>query len=184
MADNALPSTRLDGVIAQFASPLELLQACERIRDAGYTRWDAHTPYPVHGLDEAMGMPRSRLPWVVLVMALTGGTLGMLMQWWISAVDFPVVISAKPYFSWQAFVPVTFELTILFGAAGALLGMLGLNRLPRLHNWRFRSERFEQVSDDAFFVSVDATDPRFDQDATSALLAQSGAAHVEVVRQP
>jgi len=171
------------GIVAEFDSPQRLLAACEHMRDGGYTRWDAHCPYPLHGLDEAMGLPRSRLPWIVLVMALTGGSLGMLLQWWISAVDFPLVIGAKPLFSWQAFVPVTFELTILFGAAGALLGMLGLNRLPRLHNWVFDSKRFERVSDDRFFVSVDAQDPKFDEEALCNLLTGTGAVAVETVRR-
>jgi hypothetical protein len=170
------------GLIAEFHSPSDLLSACKQVRLAGYTYWDAHTPYPVHGLDQAMGLPRSRLPWVVLVMALSGGSLGMLMQWWISAVDFPVVIGAKPFFSWQAFIPVTFELTILFGAAAAVVGMLVFNRLPRLHNWVFDSSRFERASDDRFFLSVDGKDPKFDETATSTLLHSTGAVHVEMVR--
>jgi hypothetical protein len=184
MDEPAHDPVRPMGLIARFDTPLGLLEACERMRDEGYTRWDAHSPYPVHGIDQAMGLPRSRLPWVVLALALTGACLGMLMQWWISAVDFPLVISAKPFFSWQAFIPVTFELTILLGAIGALLGMLGFNRLPRLHNWVFDSQHFERVSDDAFFVSVEAADPKFDPQATSALLSASGAVHVEVVRRP
>jgi hypothetical protein len=171
------------GMIAEFETPRQLLGACERMRHAGFTLWDAHTPYPVHGMDRAMGLRRSRLPLVVFAMAMTGGTLGMLLQGWVHAIEYPLVISGKPFFSWQAFIPVTFELTILFGALGALLGMLGFNRLPALHNWLFEARRFERASDDRFFVSVQADDPKFDEAATASLLLDSGAVHVEMVRQ-
>ncbi len=97
------------GILAEFATPADLYHACERVRDAGFTRWDAHTPFPVHGLDKAMGLRRSPLPWIVLVMALTGAALGFGLQWWVHASAYPLVISGKPYFSWPAFIPITFE---------------------------------------------------------------------------
>ena len=115
------------GVLARFDGPASLLEACERVREAGYTRWDAHTPFPVHGLDRAMGLRPSVLPWIVLVLGLGGAAGAMTLQWWVSAVAYPLVISGKPFFSWQAFVPVTFEVGVLLAAIGAVFGMLGLS---------------------------------------------------------
>jgi hypothetical protein len=170
------------GVLAQFETTAALLHACERLRDEGYSRWDAHTPFPVHGLSRAMGLRPSRLPFLVLVMALSGGAGAMLLQWYVHVFDYPLVISGKPFFSWPAFIPITFEVTVLFGALAAVFGMLHLNRLPRHHHPLFRSKRFEQVTDDKFFVSVESDDPRYDARETTALLEELGASHVETVK--
>jgi len=169
------------GLLAQFPSPTSLYRACEQVRDAGYRVWDAHSPFPVHGLERAMGLRPSRLPWIVLIMALTGMGGAFLLQSWVHAVDYPLVISGKPFLSWQAFVPVTFEATILFGALGAVFGMLHLNRLPRHYHSLFRSERFECVTDDGFFISIETADPRYDEQKTRDLLLQIGATHIELV---
>lgn len=171
------------GVLAEFAGAPEIFQACETVRDAGYARWDAHTPFPVHGLDRAMGLRPSRLPWIVFIAGMLGAASGMLLQWWTSAVDYPLVIAGKPLFSWPAFVPVTFEVGVLFAAFAALLSMLHFNRLPRLHHPIFSSERFSRVSDDRFFISIEASDPNFDESQTTALLQQAGATHVETLRE-
>ncbi len=171
------------GILAEFDSADDLYSACERMRGAGFTRWDAHTPFPVHGLSRAMGVRNSRVPWVVLVSALLGAAGAMLLQWWTSAVDYPLVIAGKPLFSWPAFIPVTFEVMVLFGAGAAFVSMLAFNRLPKHNNWVFASSRFERVTNDKFFVSVEAADPKFDEEATLALLGELGATHVEVVRQ-
>jgi hypothetical protein len=172
-------SRQVFGLLAEFPTTKALYHACEKVRDAGYRRWDAHTPFPVHGLDHAMGLRPSRLPWIVLVAALAGMGGAFLLQSWIHAVDYPLVISGKPYLSWQAFIPVTFEATILFGAVGAVLGMLHLNRLPRHHHPLFRSERFERVTDDRFFISIEAADRLYDAEETRKLLEEIGATHVE-----
>ncbi len=169
------------GVLARFDSAKALYHACEKVRDAGYRKWDAHSPFPVHGLDDAMGMPASRLPWIVLVLGLSGAGGGMLLQWWVAVHGYPLVISGKPLFSWPAFVPVTFELGILFGAIGAVFGMLALNRLPMLYHPLFNSAQFEQFSDDKFFVSIEAWDPKFDGKSTVDFLKQIGSTHVELV---
>lgn len=169
------------GLLARFADAAALYRGCEQVRDAGYTRWDAHTPFPVHGLDRAMGLPASRLPWIVLFMGLGGAGGAMLLQWWVSAVDYPLVISGKPYFSWPAFVPITFEVGVLCGAIGAVLGMLGLNRLPMHHHPLFTSARFERATDDGFFISIESWDPRFDPVRSAELLKQAGASEVELV---
>ena len=176
-----LPKGPSYGLLAEFASPTDLYRACEAVRDAGFTRWDAHTPFPVHGLSKAMGLKRSTLPWIILVMALTGGTLGFLLQVWVHMSAYPLVISGKPFFSWPAFIPITFELSVLGGALGAVLGMLGLNRLPMHYHPLFRSKVFERASDDKFFISIESWDPRFDTSATRRMLDSLGARSVELL---
>jgi len=171
------------GVLAEFKTPADLYAACERVRDAGYTRWDAHSPFPVHGLDGAMGIRRSRLPWIVLVFALGGAATGFLLQTWVHSVAYPLTISGKPTFSWPAYVPITFELGVLGGALAAVFGMFGLNQLPRHHHPLFEAARFARFSDDAFFISIEAADPSFDSTATTRLLAGVGASHVELVEE-
>jgi len=169
------------GLLAEFTTPDRLVVACRGVRDAGYARWDAHTPFPVHGLDAAMGVRRSPVGWFVLGLGLAGAAGGMLLQWWVSTTAYPLVISGKPLFSWPAFVPIMFECGVLGGATGAVLGFLLLSRLPRPFHPLFASERFERVSDDRFFISIEAADPRFDRQATEALLGRLGAEHVEPV---
>ena len=176
-----LPKGPYFGVLGEFATPADLHHACERVRDAGFTRWDAHSPFPVHGLEKAMGIRRSPLPWIVLVMGLTGAALGFGLQWWVHASAYPLVISGKPYFAWPAFIPITFELGVLFAALGAVFGMLGLNRLPMHHHPLFRSKVFDRVTDDAFFISIESWDPRFDPSATGKLLESLGARSVELL---
>jgi hypothetical protein len=171
----------LYGVLAEFKSPADLYTACERVRDAGYTRWDAHSPFPVHGLDGAMGMRRSRLPWIILVFALGGAATGFGLQTWVHRVAYPLIISGKPYFAWPAYIPITFELGVLGGALAAVFGMFGLNQLPRHHHPLFEAGRFGRFSDDAFFISIESVDPRFDANATRSLLSGMGALHVELV---
>jgi hypothetical protein len=170
------------GVLAEFDSAQSIYYACEKVRDAGYSKWDAHTPFPVHGLDKAMGLKSSTLPWLVLCCGLTGVVAAMTLQWWVHAVRYPLVFAAKPMFSWQAFVPVTFEVMVLFSALGAVIGMFHFNRLPQLYHPLFRSERFERVTDDRFFISIEAEDPSFEESAVQAFLTnECGALHVEVV---
>lgn len=169
------------GALAELAGPRELYQACERVRDAGYTRWDAHCPYPVHGLERAMGLRASRLPWIVLVLGLGGAIGGFGLQWWTHSLAYPLVISDKPLFSWPAYVPITFELGVLLAALGAVLGLLALSQLPTLHHPLFNSSTFEKASDHGFFISIEAADPKFDPNATVQFLREAGAAHVELV---
>jgi len=176
-----LPEGPHFGVLARFDSAKALYRACERVRDAGYTRWDAHTPFPVHGLEKAMGLPASKLPFIALATGLSGAGGGMLLQWWVSTQAYPLVISGKPFFSWPAFVPVTFELGVLFAALGAVLGMLGMNQLPMPHHPLFRSDTFERFSDDTFFISIEAWDPKFDAAATADFLRQIGSPGVELI---
>ncbi len=175
---------QLYGALARFENTAALYHACEHVRDAGYMKWDAHTPFPVHGLENAMGLKRSRVPWVSLVFALGLGTIpAFIGQVWVSSIASQQVISAKPMIPWQAFVPVTFEVSVLMGAIGALLGMAALNGLPRLHHSLFSSKAFEAASDDKFFISIEARDPKFDATATSEFLSDLGATLVELIEE-
>ena len=169
------------GVMAEFATPGELLHAAGRLRAHGYKKLEAYSPFPVHGLDVALGQPGSKVPWIVLGGGLTGAACGFLLQWWTSAVDYPIRIAGKPYFSWPAFVPVTFELGVLFSAFAAILGMLALNRLPQPYHPAFGHSRFRKVTDDGFFLAIEADDPQFSVDRALRDLAGAGGSHIEVL---
>lgn len=173
--------TKLFGVLAEFETPATLFHACEHVRDAGFGKWDAHTPFPVHGLDGAMGMKRSKLPWIVLVFGLTGMATAFCLQSWVHSIEYPLVISGKPLFALPAYVPIIFELSVLFSAFASVFGMLALNGLPRLEHPLFGSKRFDRASDDRFFISIEAGDPKFDAEKTVEFLRGLGATHVELV---
>ena len=160
----------LYGYLAQFDKVDELLAGARQVRDAGYTRWDAHTPFVIHGLDAAMGVKKTILPYIVFAGGLTGTTAGILLQWWTNAVDYPFLISGKPLFSLPANIPVAFETTILFAAISALVGMLALNGLPQLSHPLFSNRSFKRVTDDRFFISIEAQDPLFEVAKTRELL--------------
>lgn len=168
-------------LLAEFPNPDALLTAAEEVREAGYSHWDAHCPFPVHGLERAMGLKASPVPFFVLVLGLGGAAAGMLLQWWVSTTAYPLIVSGKPFFSWPAFVPIMFECGVLGGALGAVFGFLGLARLPRHHHPLFAAPSFERFSDDAFFISVESTDPHWDAAGTARLLREVGATRVEHV---
>ena len=173
-------------MLAEFTNAHDVLHAAEKVRDAGYQRWDTHTPFPVHGMDKAMGLGDSRMGWIVIAMALTGLTGGFVMMHWMNGVDYPLVIGDKPGGApgtLPSMVPILFELSILFSAFGAVFGMFGLNRLPQHHHPVFESDRFRAASDDKFFISIEADDPMFDVDKTRSLLEKAHADHVEVIEE-
>jgi hypothetical protein len=169
------------GALAEFTTPRDLLHAAGKLRAMGYTRLEAYSPFPVHGLDTVLGHPGSKVPWIVLAGAVVGGLSGLLLQWWTSAVDYPIQIAGKPYFSLPAFVPVIFELTVLLSAFAALFGMLALNGLPRPHHPVFAHPRFARATDDRFFLAIEARDPLFDGDRARRDLAGAGGLAVEVL---
>ncbi|HVS16132.1 MAG TPA: DUF3341 domain-containing protein [Thermoanaerobaculia bacterium] len=169
------------GLLAEFSSPEALVHAAQGLREAGFARWDAHTPFPLHSVERAMGLPESRIPWFTLVFGLGGAISALGLQAWVSAVAYPLRVGGKPYFSWPAFVPISFEVGVLGAAVGTVLGLLLAVRLPRHHHPLFGSRRFERATDDGFFLSVEATDPRFGLVATSTLLHELGAQQVEVI---
>jgi Protein of unknown function (DUF3341)/Cytochrome C oxidase, cbb3-type, subunit III len=171
----------LYGVVAEFDTPKELVAAAEGVRDARFTRWDCFSPYPVPKIDRAMGTKMTILPWLVFGAGVTGCGGALLLQWWTNAYDWPWLTSGKPFFSLPANIPVTFEGTILFAAVGCFILMWALNRLPRFWHPNDVARRFEQVTNDGFFIGIEASDPVFDRRETVALLQKLGARSVELV---
>ena len=168
------------GYLAEFASVDALLAAVERVRDAGFVNFDAFAPFPIHGLDEAMGVPAGRLPLVVLGGGVTGAAAALLMQWWMNGWDYRYIISGKPFFGLPAAIPITFELTILLAAIGGFVGLWVANRLPEFYHPVVTSARFRaRGTTDRFFILVQADDPKFDPAATRSFLADIGALHVD-----
>jgi mono/diheme cytochrome c family protein len=190
MSDSSETSTpipepeQVHGLLAEYSTPQQLIAAARRIRDAGYSRWDSYSPFPVHGIDPAMGIRPTVLPWIVFAAGLTGGTGALALQWWTSSVDYRWIVSGKPFFSIPANIPITFELTVLSASLTCLLGMLLMNKLPMLAHPLDRSRRFARVTDDRFFVLVQASDPKFDAKDTAGLLqATSPRGPIEVVME-
>jgi hypothetical protein len=158
------------GLMAEFHTPESLLAAAHRAYQAGYRVMDGYTPFPVEGLAEAVGFKKTRLPLLVLIGGLTGCIGGLAMQIYLSAVDYPINVGGRPYISLPYFIPVTFELTILFSALTAVFGMLALNGLPMPYHPVFNSPRFEMASRNRFFLCIEARDPRFDAEKTRQFL--------------
>lgn len=174
---------RVYGYLAEFESASALYKAAEKVRDAGFRRWDCYSPFPVHGLDKAMGMKRSVLPWFVFCGGATGLATAFLLAYVTQVEIYPTVVQAKPanIFTVPAFFPVMFELTILFSGFTALFGLLGLIGLPRLNHPLFCSRQFHRATDDAFFVAIEARDPKFSPAATRAFLEELGGTNIELV---
>jgi hypothetical protein len=171
----------LYGLLAEYATPRDLVRGIEAVRAAGHRRIDAFTPYPVDAVIEALGARSTRLPWLVLAGGVLGGAGVFALQWWISAVDYPLDVGGRPPFSWPAFVVPAFEGTILGAALAAVLGLFALNGLPMPYHPVFNVERFALASRDRFFLLVEARDPRFDADATRRLLRGTPAVEVSDV---
>ena len=172
---------KIHGVTAEFSSVDTLLAACRRVRDAGYTKTDAFAPFAVHGIDKALGIKPTVLPWIALAGGLTGTTIALCMQIWMNGINYPYIISGKPFISLPAFIPVAFELTILLASFGTFFGMWALNGLPRFSNPMFTNPRFDRVTDDTFFLFVDSKDERFDQTGVEKLFADCGGEHIDTV---
>jgi hypothetical protein len=158
------------GTMAEFASAQDLVVAARRTHEAGYRKIDAYSPFPVEELAEAIGFHKNRVPLVTLIGAIAGGLGGYLMQYWIAVISYPVNVGGRPYHSWPAFVVVTFEMTILFGAIAAVFGMLALNGLPMPYHPVFHVPRFALASKDRFFLIVFASDPQYDASGTRRFL--------------
>jgi len=160
------------GLIAEFQSAEELLEASKRTGEAGYRETDAFSPFPIEGLAEAIGFHRTRLPIIVFCGGLLGCCGGFFLQWWPNVIGYPQNFGGKPWDSWPAFIPITFEMTILFAALSATFGMLALNRLPAPYHPVFNVERFAQASRDRFFLLIQAEDPKFDLERTKQFLKE------------
>lgn len=170
-------------LLAEFDTPGEVLHAAEALRDAGYQDFDSHSPFPIHGMDAAMGLGDSRLGWIVFPIGLTGTILAFAMMHWMNNIDYPIIIGGKPasVASLPSMIPIMFELTVLLSAFAAVFGMLFLNNLPRHHHPIFNSERFASFSNDKFFISVESTDPKWSVVKTKTLLEGLHSKHVELV---
>ena len=171
------------GVLAEFANPAELLHAAQKLNDLGYKKFETWSPFPIHGMDDAMGLSGSKVPWITLGGGLTGLSIGLLLQWWTGAVDYPLVIAGKPYFAWQFALPVTFELSILLSAFGTVFGMFALNLMPRPYHPLDNVPAFKRVTDDKFFLSIEVSDPLFDMEKTKALLSELGGTGITDVEE-
>lgn len=171
------------GIIGQFKNPAKLIDAAKKVREAGYEKYDCHSPFPIHGMDSAMGLKRSKLGWFVGMAAFIGTVSALILQGWTSTFSYPLVISGKPLFSYQAYVPITFALGVLLSAFTALIMMLILNGLPRLNHPVFNSDNFSQFSNDAFFISIEADDAKFEQEKAISFLESLGATNCEILRE-
>ena len=171
------------GMIAEYTTAASVMHAAEKVRDAGFRKWDVFTPFPVHGMDHAMGIKNSKVGWFAFLGGVTGYTTGMLMIWFMNALDYPIVIGGKPMFSPFGAFPPSYELTILFGAFGSLGGMLFLNRLPRLYHPLLKNRRFAKVTHDKYFLVIETTDPKYVEKSTIKMLEEAGSNHIEVVEE-
>jgi Protein of unknown function (DUF3341) len=165
-----MKSTPVYGIMAEFDSAQALVDAAHHTHEAGYVKIDAYSPFPVEGLAEAMGFHKNRVPLVVLIGGLIGGISGYALQYWISAVSYPINVGGKPYHSWPAFIVVTFEMTILFAGIFAVFGMLALNGLPMPYHPVFNVPRFALATKDRFFLIVFSTDPKYSPSETRRFL--------------
>ncbi|MGD0896486.1 MAG: DUF3341 domain-containing protein [Thermoguttaceae bacterium] len=192
MADQPPGGPKLWGLLAEYADTASLRAAAEKVRLSGYTRWDCCAPYAVHGLDRAMGIRPTILPWIVLAAGLCGCGVAIGMQWYTNSphtavaaagglAGFPLIFSGKPYWSLPANIPIAFELTVLFASLAAFFGLWALVRLPRLSYPPFASRRFRRATDDGLCLVIEAADARFDLTATRELLLATGCAAVEEV---
>jgi hypothetical protein len=174
--------SQIFGVMGEFSTPEELLAATKKAREAGYKHVEAYTPFPIEGLAEAVGFRWTAVPLLTLMGGLGGGLTGFGLQYWVAAITYPLNIGGRPFNSWPAFIPVTFELTVLGASIFAVFSMLALNKLPQPYHPVFNVERFSQASTDKFFLCIEARDPKFDLAETAKFLQSLKAQHVNEVK--
>jgi len=172
---------RVYGMVAEFHETPKVYHAAEMVRDAGYSKWDVHTPFPIHDIESAMGMKTTKLPLMAGGAAITGVLIAILLQWGTTAYLYPTVVQGKPFDAWEPFVPIMFELGVLLTAFMCIFGMLALNGLPRFHHPLFSHERFYKVSDNRFIIAIESHDPKFDPSATRALLEKAGGTEIALI---
>ena len=167
--------------MAEFDNPSDLVAAARKVYSLGYRRINGYSPYPIEELSEAIGFTHTSLPLIVFIGGLLGGIGGFLMQYWIEVIDYPINVGGKPYNSWPAFIPITFECTVLAAAFSAVLGMLVLNSLPQPYHPVFNVPNFALATRDRFFLGIEANDPNFKHDEVVALLQGLNALEVNDV---
>lgn len=172
---------KLYGLLAEVRNPKELLDIAAIVNKSGYRIYDTYSPFPIHGMDKAMNLRKSKLGWIVFFHGLAGFAGAISMIYFMSIIDYPLNISGKTLMNVPAWIPITFELTVLLSAFGATFGMFALNGLPRFNHPLFNSERFLKASDDGFFVCIEAEDPQFETEKVRKLLENAGATNVEEV---
>ena len=172
---------RLYGLMAEFDEPTTIVVAARRAHEEGYRRMDAYSPFPIEELTEAIGFTHTKLPLIVLIGGIVGCLGGFTLCYWVSTIAYPLNIGGRPLNSWPAFIPVTFECTILLAALAAVLGMLALNGLPHPYHPVFNVPGFEEVTRNRFFLCIESRDPKFQEDATREFLRQLGARRVSDV---
>jgi hypothetical protein len=173
----------LYGLGAEFSSAAALLEAAKKIYAHGFKKWDVYSPFPIHGMDHAMGFKRSRVSLFSLIGGFTGLTTGFVLIYYTSALNYPLIVQGKPYFALEPSLPIFFELTILLTAFGTVLGLLLLTLLPRLHHPVFNWDRFQRATDDGFFLVLEVADPKFDPTASRQLLQGLGGTHITEIYQ-
>ena len=170
------------GVIGEVKDVNQVMSMAEQIRDAGFRQWDIHTPYPVHGLDKAMGIKRSLLTYISFAGMVGGLSTALGLQWWTGAFDYILNIGGKGFFDWQFSMPIDFELSILGTAIFTVVGLFGLCRIPTWYNRYQDDESFKKATDDVFVVTIDAEDDRFSAEGTQDMLRRLGAENVHLVK--
>ena len=179
------PTSSLFGLGAEFSSAGALLEAAKKIHSLGFRKWDVYSPFPIHGMDHAMGFKRSRVSLFSLIGGCTGLSVAFILIYYTSAINYPLIVQGKPYFALEPSLPIFFELTILLTAFGTVLGLLLLTLLPRLHHPVFNWDRFQRATDDGFFLVLESTDPRFDTASSRQLLQGIGGLHItEIFQDP
>ncbi len=171
------------GLVAAFDTTPDFYHACEQVRDAGFSQWDALTSFPVHGLDAAMGIRRSKVPRFSLAGGLTGFCTGMTLIWWTGAYEYPLIVGGKPYFSPMFAFPISYELTILFTAFATIFGMFFLNKLPMHYHPVMKAPQFVRAMDDRFYIVIEANDPKFNPAQTRSLLEQIGGKDIAEIEE-
>ena len=180
MSHGPVETPKTFGMMAEFDDHHQLVNAAAAAHSAGYRKMDAYSPYPIHGLSEALGQSPTKISSLVLLGGLTGCIGGFALMCWITLVAYPMNVAGKPMYSWPAYIPITFETTVLCAALTAVVGMIALNGLPQPYHPVFNVERFKRASQDRFFLCIEAADPKYDAAATRAFLAKHSAEVMEV----